>query len=66
MIKIFKGMKIRRFSIHFSLSEAKKKKKKEKEINTLEDKTKTFEDNLTNNESNKDCLQCKRDFTLYL
>ena len=30
MIKLFKGMKIRRFSIHFSLSEAKNKKKKKK------------------------------------
>ena len=35
MIKIFKGMKIRRFSIHFSLSEAKNKKKKKRKKKKL-------------------------------
>ena len=30
-------------------------------MNTLENKMKTFEENLTNNESNQDYLKCKRD-----
>ena len=36
---------IRNFSIHFSVSEAKKRNQ---EINTLENETKTFEENFTN------------------
>ena len=42
---------IRKFPIHFSVSEAKKRNK---EMKTLENKIKTFEENLTNNESNDD------------
>ena len=30
-------------------------------MNTLENKMKTFEENLTKNESNQDYLKCKRD-----
>ena len=30
-------------------------------MKTLESKIKTFEENLTNNESNEDYLKCKRD-----
>ena len=30
-------------------------------MNTLENRMKTFEENLTNNESNQDYLKCKRD-----
>ena len=43
--------KIRNFPIHFSVSEAKKRNK---ETNTLENKTKTFEENLTDNKSDQD------------
>ena len=49
---------IRKFSIHFSVSEAKKINN---EMKTLENKMKTFEENLTNNESNEEYLKCKRD-----
>ena len=49
---------IRKFSIHFSVSEAIKRNK---EIKTLENKMETFEENLTNNESNEDYLKCKCD-----
>ena len=45
--------------MHFFASEFKKKRNKE--MNTLENKMKTFEENLTNNESNQDYLKCKRD-----
>ena len=31
-------------------------------MNTLENKMETFEEDLTNNESNQDYLKCKRDF----
>ena len=44
---------IRKFSIHFSVSEVKKRKK---EMKTLENKIKAFEENLTSNESNEDYL----------
>ena len=49
---------IRKFSIYFSVSEAKKRNK---EMKTLQNKIKTFEVNLTNIESNEDYLKCKRD-----
>ena len=49
---------IRKFSVHFSISEAKKRSK---EMKTLENKIKTFEENLTNNESIEDYLECERD-----
>ena len=49
---------IRKFFIHFSVSEAKKINN---EMKTLENKMKTFEENLTNNESNEEYLKCKRD-----
>ena len=32
-------------------------------MNTLENKMKIFEENLTNNKSNRDCLHCKRDLS---
>ena len=49
---------IRKFSIYFSVSEAKKRNK---EIKTLQNKIKTFEENLTNMECNEDYLKCKCD-----
>ena len=49
---------IRKFSIHFSVSEAKKINN---EMKTLENKIKTVEENLTNNENNEEYLKCKRD-----
>ena len=52
----FLKYEIRKFSIQFFVSEAKKRNK---EMNTLENKT--FEGNLTNNESNEDYLKSKRD-----
>ena len=46
------------YSIHFSVSETKIRNR---EMNTIENKLKTFEENLNNNESNQDYLKCKRD-----
>ena len=46
-----------KFYIHFSVSEAKKRNK---EMNTLENKIKAFEENFNNNESNQNYLKCKR------
>lgn len=50
---------IRNFYICFSASESKKKEEINEEINTLENSTKTFEENLTNNKSNQDYLKNK-------
>ena len=52
----FLKYEIRKSSIYFFVSEAKKRNK---EMNTLENKT--FEGNLTNNEGNEDYLKSKRD-----
>ena len=41
----------KKFSIHFSVSEAKKRNE---EMNTLENKVKTLEENLANSERNQD------------
>ena len=49
---------IRKISIHFSVSEAKKRNK---EIKNLENKIKTIEEDLANKESNEVYLKCKRD-----
>ena len=53
--------KIRKFSINFSVSEAKKRNN---EIRAFENKIKALEENLTNNENNEDCLKCKRDLNI--
>ena len=46
------------FFIHFSVSEVKKRNK---EMNTLENKMKTCEENLINKESNQNYFKCQRD-----
>ena len=53
--------KIRKFSINFSVSEAKKRNN---EMRAFENKIKALEENLTNNENNEDCLKCKRDLNI--
>ena len=53
--------KIRKFSINFSVSEAKKGNN---EMRAFENKIKALEENLTNNENNEDCLKCKRDLNI--
>ena len=53
--------KIRKFSISFSVSEAKKRNN---EMRAFENKIKALEENLTNNENNEDCLKCKRDLNI--
>ena len=53
--------KIRKFSINFSVSEAKKRNN---EMRAFENKIKALEENLTNNENNEDCLKCKRDLDI--
>ena len=44
---------IRKFSIHFSVSEAKKRNK---EMKTLKNKMKPFDKNLAKSESNEECI----------
>ena len=53
--------KIRKFSINFSVSEAKKRNN---EMRAFENKIKALEENLTNNGNNEDCLKCKRDLNI--
>ena len=53
--------KIRKFSINFFVSEAKKRNN---EMRAFENKIKALEENLTNNENNEDCLKCKRDLNI--
>ena len=52
---------IRKFSINFSVSEAKKRSN---EMRAFENKIKALEENLSNNENNEDCLKCKRDLNI--